>query len=143
MISIITCRKRLALLWFAGGFVIFILLVVQSTFGKFGDEAGEVWSWFLPTIMPTLSLIVGVLVVDLTSAQDPKKKVDRFIFRLAFSLSLVYLLLVLSTLMVQPLTRFAPTEMLKRSNLWLGPIQGLVAAALGAFFVKSERARQR
>lgn len=139
MISIITCRKRLALLWFSGGFVIFVLLVAQSISGKYGEEASQVWSWFLPTIMPTLSLIVGVLVVDLTGGQDPEKKVDRFIFRLAFGLSLFYLLLVLSTLMVQPFTTFAWTELLKRSNLWLGPIQGLVAAALGAFFVKSER----
>ncbi len=139
MISIVTCRKRLALLWFTGSFVIFILLVAQSLFGKYGEEAEEVWSWFLPTIMPTLSLIAGVFVVDLTISKDLEKKVDRFIFRLAFGLSVVYILLVLSTLLVQPLTRFAPLELMKRSNLWLGPVQGLVAAVLGVFFVKSER----
>ena len=27
-------------------------------------------------------------------------------------------------------------ELMKRANLWLAPIQGIVAAALGAFFVR-------
>ncbi len=94
----------------------------QSLFGKYGKEATEIWSWFLPTIAPTLSLIVGVLVVDLKNGPDQNKRVDRFVFRLAFGLSLFYLLLVLSTILVQPFTKFAPIELLKKPNPWLGSI---------------------
>jgi len=89
--------------------------------------------------MPTLSLIVGVLVLDVTSGRDAEKKVDSFFFWLAFLLSAVYLVLVATTLFLQPFTGVPLRGLMKLSNLWLGPLQGLVAAALGAFFVKGER----
>lgn len=33
----------------------------------------------------------------------------------------------------------ASVDFMKRSNLWLGPFQGLVSAMLGTFFVKGAR----
>ena len=43
----------------------FLLLIAQSYGGAYGDtDVSDVWKWFLPTIMPTLSLMVGVFVVD-------------------------------------------------------------------------------
>jgi len=138
-ISTKMCRKRLAILWFGFGFVLFIVLVLQSVFGRFGDWVEDAWSWFLPSIMPTLSLIVGVLVLDVTSGRDAEKKVGSFFFWLAFLLSAVYLVLVATTLFLQPFTGVPPLDLMKLSNLWLGPLQGLVAAVLGAFFVKGER----
>ncbi|MGH8533131.1 MAG: hypothetical protein ACREV1_10520 [Gammaproteobacteria bacterium] len=138
-ISTKMCRRRLAILWFGFGFVLFIVLVLQSVFDRFGDKVEDAWSWFMPSIMPTLSLIIGVLVLDVTSSRDAEKKVDPFFFWLAFSLSAVYLALVATILFLQPFTGVPLLDLMKRSNLWLGPLQGLVAAALGAFFVKGER----
>ena len=91
--------------------------------------------------MPTLSLIIGVLVLDTTSTGGTDKKVELFIYRLAFGLSTFYLVLVALTPLVQPFTGLSPLELMKRSNLWLGPLQGLVAAVLAAFFVKGERGK--
>jgi hypothetical protein len=140
-ISTEVCRRRLAILWFTTGLVLFIVLVLQSVFDRFGDRVEDAWSWFLPTIVPTLSLIVGVLVLDVTSGRDTEKKVDLFFFWLAFLLSAVYLALVAMTLFLQPFTGVPLLDLMKRSNLWLGPLQGLVTAALGAFFVKGERSK--
>jgi hypothetical protein len=132
-------RKRLTLVWFLGAGAVFFIIVAQSVGGKYGDEVTQAWAWFFPTVLPTLALIVSVLVVDATvGAQD--KHVDRFLFYLTAGLSGVYLALVLSTILLQPLTGVEPIENMRRSNLWLGPLQGLVTAALGAFFVKGERA---
>lgn len=139
MIATRTCKARLAILWFAAGLVLFVLLVLQSVFGKYGENVQDAWSWFLPTIMPTLSLIVGVLVLDMATSGREAKKVDRFVFRIAFALSAFYLILVALTLFIQPFTKATSLQLMQRSNLWLGPFQGLVAAMLGAFFVKSER----
>ena len=139
MIPTRACRKRLAILWFVGGLALFALLVFQSAFGKYGSKADEAWGWFLPTVMPVLSLIVGVLVLDAASAGRGDTRIDRFMFRLAFGLSAVYLVLVALVPLIQPFTGLSPLELMKRSSLWLGPLQGLVAAALGAFFVKGER----
>src|SRR5262245_42193110 len=134
-ISSKVCRKRLAILWIIGGLLLFFVLILQSVFGRFGDKMEEAWSWFLPTLMPTLSLILGVLTFDATSGGGSGKTVDRFFYRLAFWLSAVYLLVVAMTLFLQPFTQTPLLELMDRSNLWLGPLQGLVAAVLVIFFV--------
>jgi hypothetical protein len=143
MVSLRTCKKRLAILWVVGGLIVFVLLVLQSIFGKYGDKLDEAWAWFLPTVVPTLSLIIGVLVLDATSSKTTDKRIEPLIFNLAFGISAVYLVMVALILLIQPFTEFSPLELMKRSNLWLGPLQGLVAAALGAFFIKGERGEAR
>ena len=59
-------------------------------------------------------------------------------FRLSGGLSALYLATVAATLYLQPLTPWGPLELMQRSNLWLGPMQGLVVASLGAFFVRQQ-----
>lgn len=138
-VSINSCKKRLAILWFSFGLVLFVLLILQSAFGKFGPKVEEAWAWFLPTLMPTLSLIVGVLVLEMVSSKPKDKQIDPFLFRLIFSLSAIYLVLVALIPLMQPFTETTTVELMKRSNLWLGPLQGVVTAALGAFFIKGAR----
>jgi hypothetical protein len=128
------CQRRLAMIWFAGSGLIAILLVAQTIRSKYGDQPEKAWSWFLPTILPTLSLIVGAVAYEASRPQEAAT-VDRFFFKLSISLSVVYLLLVLATLIFQPLTQMTPLRLMDISNLWLGPIQGLVGIALGALFV--------
>src|SRR3546814_9658350 len=91
--------------------------------------------------MRTLSVIVGMLVADRRAAgkgQDARqagKPVDDLFFRLGAGMSVLYLLLVALSVLVQPLLPQAtPLELMQRSNLWLGPLQGLTVATLGVFF---------
>ena len=139
-ISTKKCKRGLATLWLSIGLFLFLIMIVQSLGGKYGEKAEEAWKWFLPTLLPTLLLIVGVLVADATSASKTGRRVDRFVFQIAFGLSLLYLLLVAVTLFYQPFSRQTPLQFMSLSNLWLGPFQGLVAAALGAFFTEAEKA---
>ncbi len=133
------CRRRLTILWFGGGLALFLLVVAQTLTNHFGDRVAEVWGWFLPTLLPTLSLILGTLVAEqMGGAKRERWVIDRFFFRLAFLLSALYLALVAATMLLEPLAKVSFFELLKRSNLYLAPIQGLVAAALGVFFVKAE-----
>jgi hypothetical protein len=39
---------------------------------------------------------------------------------------------------LQPFSTLDPVALLKQSSLWLGPLQGLVSAALAAFFIKRD-----
>ncbi len=133
-----TCKVRLATLWLIASGIAFLLLVLQTIFGKYDGQTDVAWGWLLPSVMPTLSLIVGVLVVDSKSERSAQRTADRFMFRVAFGLSTAYLLVVLTIILAQPLTQLPALELMRESNLYLGPLQGLVAAALGAFFIKSE-----
>lgn len=129
------CQQRLAVLWLIGSAALFALMFLQNTFGHYGKDAGSAWSWLLPTVLPTASLIVTALFK--TSGAETKT-VDRFLFRLAFLLSLFYLGTVMLVILAQPLTSTGPVDALTHSNAYLGPFQGLVASAFGAFFGQTE-----
>jgi H+/Cl- antiporter ClcA len=140
-LPMIACKRRLAALWFGGAGILFFILLFQSIFGRYGERASDAWSWLLPTIMPTLSLVIGVLVMDALGKGISVIEVDAFLFKLTFGISTAYLVAVLSLFLFQPFTNVSPFELMSQSNLWLGPFQGLVAGAMGAFFVKAPQGK--
>jgi len=141
------CQKKLGVLWFSVAALLFLFLVVQSILGvyRYHTETGvqnltsDAWGWFLPTLMPTLSLIAAVFATDVARGENAIPTVDRFFFRMAFSLSVLYLAVVVMSLLGTTLFSPDPLSDLKTSNLWLGSLQGLASAAIGAFFVKRGR----
>ncbi|GAG00202.1 unnamed protein product [marine sediment metagenome] len=133
------CRKKLAVLWLVGAGVLFFLVFFQSIFEWYGEDVGQAWEWLLPTIMPTLSLVVGILLAGVAGEDIKAKFSDRFVFRLAFSLSSVYLAVILLTFFALGLGD-NPFELMARSHFWLAPCQGLVSACVGVFFVKGQSA---
>ncbi|MCI5193460.1 MAG: hypothetical protein D3915_10095 [Candidatus Electrothrix sp. AU1_5] len=143
-IPITNTKKRLAIIWFSGSGFLFALLFLQTIFGKYGTEIKEIkdpWGLMLPTFMPTLSLIIGTLIADATASKKDTKEiatVDRFFFRLSCFLSIAYLLTVILTILLSPFSKLSLLELIKLSNLWLAPFQGLVTASLGAFFVSKK-----
>jgi hypothetical protein len=127
---------RLAIIWFAGGGFLFVILVGQSLTGYYEPRTEDAWGWFLPTVMPTLSLIVAALVADYRKAAVAGREQQAGpLFWLGAGLSVFYLLLVALSILLQPLlAETSPLTLMQRSNLWLGPLQGLCVAALGFFF---------
>lgn len=137
-----TSKQKLAMLWFIGSGSLLLLLAIQTLLGKYNSQEQEVWGWFLPNIMPTLSLIVSVFVVDAKRTNGPKETIDRFYFRFVYGLSLVYLMMLATTILIEPFTAYPPLELMTLSSIWLGAFQGLVAASVGIFFSKSEKEEQ-
>ena len=131
-------RRKLATLWLVGAVIVFFLLILQSVSGVYSDRVEEAWSWFLPTVIPPLSLIMGVIVRDSRTAEAKGKSVDRFFFRLPLALSAVYLLIVAFSAVGHAFVPQQPLELMSLSNLWLGPLQGFVTASLGIFFINGE-----
>ena len=126
----------LAVIWLVGAGLILLLMVGQSLFDVYGARTEEAWSWYLPTVMPSLSLILGVLVADFRAekAAPGSRRKSGPLLTLAIGVSVFYLAMVSLTLLVQPFLATPALELMQRSNLWLGPLQGLAAATLGAFF---------
>jgi hypothetical protein len=132
-------RSRLAAQWLIGAGIIFLLLILQSVFGKYHDKAQQVWSWALPSLMPTLTLIISVLGANALEPQDEGGYVRKSFYRLAMLLSAAYLILILFTILIEPFTTFDSAQLLNLSNLWLGPFQGFVASAIGLLFFTKKR----
>ena len=140
-ISMYNCKKQLTTIWFTGSVILSFILLFQTFLRHYGDKANEAWSWFLPTVMPTLSLTVGVWVKDALGKVEKKEKVDRFVFRLSYIISILYLIVVALTILLQPLVSSSPQDyirLMNQSNFLLGPFQGLVVALIGVFFIKRE-----
>jgi hypothetical protein len=127
------CRKRLALLWLGSSGFLIALLMLQSLLGRWGADVPRAWDWLLPSVLPTMMLIVGVLVVELRAGKAQDETVDPFLYRLAASLSLFHLGAVGLTLVMAAVRD--DLGLLQTSRLWLAATQGLASAALGAFFV--------
>lgn len=140
-ISVVQCRKRLAALWFIGTAIVLLILMILAMGGRYSSYEQDVWNWFLPAVVPTFSLMVGVFLADLRGMSSDKH-VDPSIYRLAACLSIAYFSIVLLTILLQPFIAADPLELLQRSNLWLTPLQALVTLSLGAFFVQAEQAKE-
>jgi predicted permease len=139
-------RDRIAKIWLIGAGLIFIILVLQSLLHVYKDATQDltqdVWGWFLPTLLPSLALIVTVLTYTALDPLTTGSVVRKSFLQIATWLSIIYLLMVLLTIAIQPFSSKGPAEsvaLMRTSNLWLGPFQGLVASALGALFVSKEK----
>jgi hypothetical protein len=134
-----TVRVRLGRLWLIGALAITTIMVVQSLLGRYEKDVQEAWGWLLPTIMPTLGMIVAVLSYTALDRTLLNTSVRRSIYQITWWLSLVYMFFILLTILVQPFTSRQPVELMRMSNMWLGPMQGLVGSALGVLFVSKKR----
>ena len=129
-------RQKLAIVWFSGAGLTFIALFMLTNFGSAGQSV--LWDWFLPSVTPNLSLIVGVMFMDLKNKAARGESVDSFMYRLALWLSVVYLVLLFITPLLSPFTDVPLETDLKNSKLPLSLVQALATTALGAFYVRRE-----
>jgi len=142
-VGIEKARNSLATIWFSGAGIAFIILTAQSALGKFGDAVQEVWAWFVPTMMPTLALMVGVIGGTALQEAGDRRAVKRFFFRLSKALSIFYVAVVLMTLLIEPFSSVEGVQLFNISNYWLAPLQGLVVAAITVLFTSQEKSRPK
>lgn len=131
-------KKNLAMPWFIAGALLFVIMFIQTIGGKFEDKNIEAWGWFTQNLLPTLSLIITVIVAD-SSTEIADREIEKFYFNLAFGISIFYLFVIFSVLLVQPFAEKGIIPWLQSSTIYLGPFQGLVTAAVGMFFLKKSK----
>ncbi len=136
-------QQRIAILWFCGGGLAMIILIAQSIAGTWGTWVSDAWSWLLPTILPTLTLIVTTVVVESTQQRTSRTEVNSFAYYLCLGLSAFYLICVVTILIAVNFVQTKPLELMKMSSLWLAPLQGLLSGIIGVFFVKQRASSRR
>lgn len=140
LISLAATRAKLTRLWLLGSGSSAIILVISSILRGRADAAREVWSWFLPLVLPTIGLMIGVLGAAAMSARR-ETCVRKSFVDIAYWLSLAYLALLLLTILLEPFSPLRGADLHGVSNYWMGPFQGLVVAALGYLFTSEEKPR--
>jgi hypothetical protein len=94
-------RERLSRLWFIGAGIPFLILVIQSILGHWGADVQKAFSWFIPSVVPTLGLMIGVIGAAALKPSDDRVVQEGF-SGLMWWLSLVYLIVLTLTLTLEP-----------------------------------------
>jgi hypothetical protein len=131
-------QQSVAILWLCGGGLAMVILIAQSIAGTWGTWVSDAWSWLLPTILPTLTLIMSTVVVEATKQRTTNSEVNLFAYYLCLALSAFYLICVLTILITVNFVQIKPLALMKMSSLWLAPLQGLLSGIVGVFFVKQK-----
>jgi hypothetical protein len=126
-------RGQLSAVWFIGSGVVFFILLTQSLFGKYGADTQQVWAWYVPCVVPTLSLMVSVLGAGALGTPE-RRYLRTFFHELTWWLSIGYISVLGLTVLAASL-RDPAVDTLVLSSAWLGPLQGIVVAAIGYIFI--------
>jgi multisubunit Na+/H+ antiporter MnhB subunit len=78
----------------------------------------------------------SAVVVEATQQRASRTEVNSFAYYLCLGLSAFYLICVVVILFTVNFVQIKPLELMKMSNLWLAPLQGLLSGIIGVFFVK-------
>jgi len=149
------CKSKLAWLWLIMFGIILSLLIAQNIVGKYyyksmikdqynewqvisNNDAVQAWEWFVPLVIPALSLIVAAWRFDIwrkKTKRNRKKAIKPGEFRFFWGLSFLYLLTLSSVILLHPFSQLSQLELMKQSQVWLMPFQGVIITSLGGFFV--------
>lgn len=108
--------------WVTFGLPTLSLLLIQTVNDNYGEATVEVWAWALATLFPTLLL----LLVHAALNRHAAKLLPRGLYTLLRWATVLYLVMVLFTLLAEPLATQGNTSMLeyfRRSYAWLLPIE--------------------
>lgn len=144
-------RKWLVGLWSAGFLIPFILILFQFGSGKYGEKSSEALGWLTALTLSTILLMIGVIISnpapaaavaenneDRTAAEAARTKAahERFIFKLAVGVSLLYLLIVNLVFFVEPLVGAKPQALMRESKIYLAVFDSIISLLIGYFFGK-------
>ena len=127
-------RAVLTAIWWIWGVALFLILIALTLQTRlFGDDTQKVWQWFLPNIVPAMTM-VGFTAYAAPAPQAQQQPGG--LFAMAAGVSCVYLAL-LTLSVVGTLFSAQPLQFMTGSSLWLAPMQGFAVAGLSVFFVKA------
>jgi hypothetical protein len=141
-------RKKLVVQWMIFSAIIFFLFFIQTLTGRYEKYEGEVWEWLFKFITPSLSLMIGVLIAQM-SAPASEVETDVFYFRLATGISYLFLTVLLLSALLIPVIHLQQNrnlsitetprpivDAMKSYNIFLLPLQSICTLTLGMFFTK-------
>ena len=138
MLSMARCKTILGAIWVVFFLALFILLVLQVNGNKYDGNASAVWNWFLPMILPTVSLIIGVFLLDVQNNSIQEAKVNATVFYLAAGGSIIYLIFLSWIFFGEPYTDKNIFTAMKEFGTPISVLQGVVNSFVGVFFMNKK-----
>src|SRR4051812_20786969 len=101
-VKVADVQRHLVWLWGGGFLTALLVMFVLTVAGTFSSSVQEAWAWFLPTLLPTVSVALSAAVLQ--GQQSDRRVVPRFLSQLAKAVSAAYVAVVLATLLIWPLS---------------------------------------
>lgn len=127
-------KITLTYLWWVWGMLLFGLLIVFSLLPATQHLSTDALSWFLPNLLPVLTLVGAASYKEGQSTASQKRKPAGPLLPIAIGLSIAYLAALSACVAVLFLSG-KPVEAVQPTSLFLGPLQAAVTTFLGLFFV--------
>jgi type IV secretory pathway TrbL component len=133
-------QKRIISLWFIWGLLLLIYVTFHVLFSLFKPIASEVITWVAKYLASIFALMTGSTFFGRDYFEEELK--DIIYFRLAFWISVVYLLLVTVILVIVPKTSCGKAcflTALDNSGSILNIVAPILIAVLGYFFYQNKK----
>jgi hypothetical protein len=134
-------RSLLSLFWGITTFPLFVVFIIQDIQVKYGADWDTPWTWFLPLVMPVLSLIVGVWVIG-ERFNSTEKLHSPTSFYGAIFVSFIYITLLYLVVCSAPFSNLTIEAIFRSSGWYLGVIQGLLILVLHKFLIENAPAQE-
>jgi hypothetical protein len=138
-LSLVRCQRSLLFAWLAGLSPAITLMITRTMLGGYSGKEHDIWAWFVPMFLPTLSLMIGAYSSSVLKEEIDSITVDRFFYQISLGFSAVYLVLLCLVIAYQPFSSSPTLEFFSRSSIFLGIIQGMTSGCIGVFFVSQKK----
>ena len=73
-IGIKRARERLGLIWIIGFAFLFFIFLIQTLAGRYEGVVDEAWGWWLPLVLPSITLIISSYAAEAVVSKGKKQK---------------------------------------------------------------------
>ncbi|MBV8685985.1 MAG: hypothetical protein JOZ90_15250 [Alphaproteobacteria bacterium] len=130
-------KLLLTYLWWGWGLLLFAPLIFFTVNEATSAFATAAWSWFLPDILPVLTLVGAAAYKD-GGRDSAAAESAGPLLPATIGISAVYLL-VLTLCVLLLFLRVPPVAAVQPTNLFLAPLQGAATTFLGLFFTSPRK----
>ena len=127
-------RALLAGLWVVSSVALILLVLTQFLSGKYGPHWQVAFGWLLPSILPVVGLTLAGWSTEIKNGES--RLPSKHLFWFAFTSSVVYLLLIVLLILLQPITTMTIFEVIEYSGWLLGGLQGVIIGLIGFFYFR-------
>jgi hypothetical protein len=129
-------RSLLSGCWLMGIGPLLLLMVARSVTGYYTGEIIELWSWLVQLLFPVLGILTASWSVGGAHADDVDVK-SPSVFLFTLGCSFFYLIAIYMVVFLEPYSKENWVTVFRNSGIYLGFLQGVVATALGKFFIEN------
>lgn len=122
--------QRVLAIWLVAAVLFALFTLAQVLAGKYGADPGVPLNWLSAQIVPVMGLLLAATLSS-PSAAWKKAPVTGSRYRLALSVSLVQIMAITLTLLIEPILQTSPFALFDSTIVFFSIWQGVVTACVG------------